>query len=109
MKLYLAGPMRGFPDFNFPAFHAAAAALRAQGHEVFNPAEKGMEKDAPTNQDDLAFRRLVFGLDTEWICREAEGIAMLPRWVESRGAFAEWALANALGLSIIYLPTEVVQ
>lgn len=109
MKLYLAGPMRGFPDFNFPAFAAAAERLRAEGHEVFNPAEKGMEKDATVNQDNLDFRRLVFGLDTEWICREADGIVMLPRWVESRGAFAEWALANALGLPVRYLDQEYVQ
>ena len=109
MKLYLAGPMRGFPGFNFPAFHAAARRLRAEGHEVFNPAEKGAEKDAPATQSSLEFRRLVFGLDTAWICSEAEGIVMLPRWVESRGAFAEWSLANALGLPIRYLEPEFVQ
>ena len=109
MKLYLAGPMRNFPDFNFPAFHAAAKRLRAEGHEVFNPAEKGAEKDAASNQNSLEFRRLVFGLDTAWICGEAEGMVMLDRWVESRGAFAEWALANALGLPIRYLDPEYVQ
>ena len=27
------------PDLHFPAFHAAAAELRAQGHHVENPAE----------------------------------------------------------------------
>lgn len=39
MKLYIAGPMTGLPDLDFPAFHEAAAKLRAQGHEVINPAE----------------------------------------------------------------------
>lgn len=39
-RVYIAGPMTGLPDFNFPAFHAAAAAWRAAGWEVFNPAEE---------------------------------------------------------------------
>nr|WP_233506461.1 MULTISPECIES: DUF4406 domain-containing protein [Comamonas] len=29
----------GLPEFNYPAFHAAAAVLRAQGHHVENLAE----------------------------------------------------------------------
>ena len=37
--LYIAGPMRGYPDHNFPAFRAAAAALRRAGYGVVNPAE----------------------------------------------------------------------
>ena len=40
MNIYVAGPMRGYPEFNFPSFHAAAAQLRAAGHTVFNPAER---------------------------------------------------------------------
>lgn len=36
---YLAGPMRGIPEYNFPAFYAAAAALRAHGLNVWSPAE----------------------------------------------------------------------
>lgn len=32
--IYLCGPMTGLPEYNYPAFHAAAAELRAQGWHV---------------------------------------------------------------------------
>ncbi len=34
MRIYIAGPMRGVPKFNFPAFDLAAARIRA---ELFHP------------------------------------------------------------------------
>jgi hypothetical protein len=37
MRIFIAGPMRGLHEFDFPAFHRTAAKLRAEGHEVFNP------------------------------------------------------------------------
>ena len=119
MRLYLAGPMRGIPEFNFPAFHAAAARLRAQGHMVFNPAEKDNERHginfAEGNtagsieqaRDQHGFSlRVALGEDLDWICEHAEGIALLPGWELSNGARAEWATAVALSLTIIYLNGE---
>ncbi len=41
-RIYLAGPMTGLPDYNFPAFMKAAAYLRSQGAIVFNPAENDL-------------------------------------------------------------------
>ena len=38
-RIYLSGAMTGYPDLNFPAFHAAAKALRERGLVVVNPAE----------------------------------------------------------------------
>lgn len=38
--VYIAGPMSGIEDFNRPAFHEVAQALRAEGHTVLNPAEQ---------------------------------------------------------------------
>ena len=29
--IYISGPITGLPDLNYPAFHAAAAELRALG------------------------------------------------------------------------------
>ena len=34
MKLYIAGPMTGYVELNFPAFNAEAARLRALGFEI---------------------------------------------------------------------------
>lgn len=116
MKIYLAGPMRNKPQFNFPAFHAAALMLRDFGHEVFSPAErdegvygKSFAMDNATGDQDAAVTVHAFSLrealaaDMKYICEEAEGIALLPGWDNSKGACAEYATALALDLKIIFL------
>lgn len=45
-RVYVAGPMTGLPEFNFPAFHAEAARLRTMGLTVLNPAEHGVVEGA---------------------------------------------------------------
>jgi len=39
MKVYILGPMRNIPYFNFEAFDCMAARLVAHGHEPVNPAD----------------------------------------------------------------------
>ena len=39
-SIYIAGPMSGKVDHNYPAFHAAAKFLREKGWTVFSPAER---------------------------------------------------------------------
>jgi hypothetical protein len=113
MKIYLAGPMQGYKDFNFPAFMSAAQVLRDQGHNVFNPAERDTEahgdtlKSATGNLQDIkhtgfSLREALYH-DTKFICLEADAIALLPGWEKSNGARAEHALAVALGHKTIYL------
>lgn len=117
MKIYIAGPMRNIPEFNFPAFYAAEDYLKEQGHEVFNPARRDndrhgedISKGNATGDEAAAAVQHGFSLrealrdDTQWITMEADGIAMLPGWERSTGATAERALAIALHLEIIYLP-----
>lgn len=118
MIIYIAGPMRGIPEFNFPAFNAAAKELRAKGHTVFNPAERDIErhngvdisKGNETGDEELCAKEHGFSLrqalkeDTEFICLHADTIAMLPGWEESLGAKAELALARALGHRVL-MPT----
>lgn len=116
MKIYVAGPMRGIPEFNFPAFHVAAAKLRAEGHLVFNPAERDIQhhgvdisKGNINGCEEQAAKQHGFNLrealkdDLEFICLHAEAVAVLPGWESSKGAQAEVATAKALGLAIIEL------
>lgn len=116
MKIYLAGPMRGIPQFNFPAFHISAAKLRAKGHEVFSPAERDIRvhgeafsKSSADGDNERAEREHGFNLrdaladDLDWICHHADAVALMPGWGESKGANAERATAIALGLEIIIL------
>lgn len=106
--------MRGIKDFNRPAFDAAAAMLRAQGHDVFNPPEKDVEMFGPDALKsetgalaDVAWTglspRTVIRIDLNWIIDHAEAIALLPGWEKSKGATAEKALADFLGLETFLL------
>src|ERR1700722_13889131 len=108
MKIYLAGPMRGYANFNFPAFDFAAAKLRADGHDVFSPAERDREihgtklEDNATGDEKQAtlttgFSRLeTLAADTRYIAIHADAIELLPGWEKSSVANAELALAKAL-------------
>lgn len=100
-RYYIAGAMRGLPENNFPAFHSAAQRLRAEGYEVFSPAERDLAEYGPSLAGFSI--RAALRADTNWICTRADGVAMLPGWEKSRGAIAEHALAVALGLDIRYL------
>lgn len=114
MKIYVAGPMRGIAEFNFPAFHAAAAFLREKGHEVFNPAERDIlatgvdiSKGNAKGENALAEVKHGFNLraaladDLEFVCRHADAVVVLPGWENSLGAQAEVAAGRALGLLVI--------
>ena len=115
MKVYVAGPMRGIPEFNYPAFTTATAKLRTQGHEVFNPTEQDLIRDnkdwgreVPSGNlreaEAKGFSlRTALGDDLAFICKYADAVALLPGWVHSKGARAERATAEALGLQVILL------
>lgn len=108
MRVYVAGPMSGRPGFGFDAFFDAEDRLVLDGHEVFNPArkdlEKGFDPHGLTGHEDLAALgfdlREALAMDTAWICQHADAVFMLPGWSSSKGATAERALALALGLQV---------
>ena len=121
MKIYVAGPMRGIPEFNYPAFHAATAELRAAGHEVFNPAERDIavhgidiSQGNETGCNEQAAREHGFDLrtalhdDLVFITKHADAIALLPGWENSKGTQAELATAHAIGLIVFEIADGII-
>lgn len=106
MKIYLAGPMRGLPQWNFPAFKEAKKRLEAQGHHVFCPATMdealgyGQYAGATTEEEKAQHLRHVMKNDINCLMH-ANAIALLPGWERSRGATVELALAQFLGLTVL--------
>lgn len=92
MRIYLAGPMSGLPEHNYPAFMAGAADLRGFGHFVLNPAE--------LNPPDVTYRQAL-SVDLAWIIAHAELLVLLPGWEKSKGSRVEVDLALALEIPIM--------
>lgn len=102
MKVYLAGPMTGHPDFNFAVFDAAAAKLRGYGYEVVNPAEldraDGFDPAGRTELEEPEYAaRLRHSLAAMLEC---DAVALLPGWLQSRGAQVEYAVAANYGMHV---------
>lgn len=85
MRLYIAGPMSGRPEFNRPAFNEAEAKLQAAGYDVLNPARQpdGLEYEEYMRRgfEDIG---------------NADGVALLPGWRESSGARREVSFADSI-------------
>jgi hypothetical protein len=99
-RLYVAGPMRGYPEFNFPEFDKATDQLRVAGYDVFSPAEhdRSLYGDDVMSYGDSIDIRISMAADLDWICKNADGVALLHGWTASKGACAEYALALALDI-----------
>ena len=90
-RIYIAGPMSGLPDLNYPAFNAKAAELRAQGHHVENPAEN----PAPACGSWQGYMRMAIKQ-----LATCDTVQLLTGWGKSKGACIERNLAKALGLEL---------
>lgn len=98
MKVYIAGPMTGLPDFNYPAFHQAEQDLIARGYEVVCPTSNSGGSPPPVEE----------AKPWDWYLRKAisllltcEGIYLLPGWENSKGARLEEHIASELGMEVI--------
>jgi len=99
-RLYIAGPCTGLPLSNYPAFHAAAAQLRALGFHVENPADN----PPPACGTWLGWMRMA--VRQLALC---DGVVLLPGWERSKGACAEFRLADDLELPVASLDVALAK
>jgi hypothetical protein len=110
--IYIAGPMTGQAEHNFPAFFAAEKELEKWGWRVISPArmdiEAGFDPTATTGRIELQDLKEVMRRDTRAIIDDAQALALLPGWERSRGSLAEIQLARWKGIPVYLYPEMVL-
>lgn len=107
-RIYVAGPMTGYTDWNFAAFFATADRLRALGHTPINPAEN----DGTTLAEAVAGAHASTASWSDYMRRDirhisrSDAVCVLPGWQQSKGATLEVDVATRLGLPIYCLTDD---
>jgi hypothetical protein len=92
-RLYVAGPMTGYPDSNYPLFNSVSERLRSAGYEVVNPAEVSIDRPEKVHYVDFLREDLVQMLTCYGIC-------YLPDWWKSTGARNEINVGGLLKMPV---------
>lgn len=105
LELYIAGPMRGYPNHNFEAFYKAEKKWTKNPavSKIHNPAKMDEDEgfDPATVEDSLDHLRACMKRDIDAIL-QCTGMIMLCGWEHSEGARVEHSLATYLGMPIFY-------
>lgn len=95
MKIYVAGPITGIPDYK-ERFAAAEQQLKEKGHTVMNPAI------LPEGFEHHEYMQIC--LPMVEVC---DAMILLPGWTESKGARAEFVHATGQGMKKYFNADDV--
>lgn len=91
MRIYIAGPMTGIEDHNYPAFREAARELKSAGYTVCDPSRHEVDDPSDWHQWMRAGLEALSGCD---------GLATLEGWKGSLGASIEVAMAKWMNIGV---------
>lgn len=103
--IYVAGPMTGLPQHNFPAFDAAAKRLRRKGWKVISPADIDRKMGVTEATSDAQAKKMLRKMlknDFSVILDKCGAMYMLKGWERSTFGKVEHAIAVGLGMRIMY-------
>lgn len=98
---YIAGPMTGIPEYNYPAFTAACTVLRANGMKVVSPHEVPWPEDHETMDVEELWTEMMHR--TNELLATVGGFILLPGWAHSRGALRELEVVRERKLPVLFL------
>jgi hypothetical protein len=105
MKVYIAGPMTGYEEFNFPQFFQAERELVALGHTPLNPAwNNGLNLEEAVenaNYDGRSWQDYM-RKDLNFLS-QADAVVVLEGWKKSKGAKLEVHIARQLDIPVMIL------
>lgn len=113
-RYYIAGPMSGRPQHNFPRFFEVADQLRAQGLQIVSPAEIDSEEvreaalesvDGGTDDDGKLAGNTwgdFLSRDIKIVADEVDGVIAFDEWPMSKGARLEVFTALQLGKPVFW-------
>ena len=93
MRVYISGPMSGYPNMNIPAFNRAAKRLRKKGYEVVSPPEIAPYQEGWEWYDYMK-------VDIKELM-DCDVLAFLKNAHESKGARMEISLAKRLKIEVL--------
>lgn len=106
--IYLAGPMSGIAEFNYPAFAKYAKKYRDLGYEVTSPHELDLADGTDPGKDNVFKIPWAEYLKRDlmvMLMRNVTSIYLLPGWEGSRGARLEHHVGSELGFGIYLAET----
>lgn len=93
-KVFISGPMSGYPDYNSEAFYEAERMLKEKGYSVFNPAWMKFDNQWKHSE--------IMAIDIPAL-GQCDLIYQLPGWSWSKGACMEYEYAKDRGIKALVL------
>jgi hypothetical protein len=101
LKIYIAGPMRGYENHNFDEFFKAETHLNRKGYsDIVNPARLDEEEGIDPNVESIDIKEVLSRDITHLM--ECNAVYLLRGWERSEGARAEHSVASAMGMFMWY-------